>query len=265
MLGHPWMRRTNGQGRLSDHEPPRRILAVDIGGSHIKVLASGRTEMRRTSSGPELTPAQMVRAVRKLTSDWRYDVVSIGFPGLAGPRGPVSEPGNLGAGWVGFDFAAAFERPVKIANDAAMQALGSYEGGRMLFLGLGTGLGSALIAERAIVPVELSHLPWRGPKLTLGAVLGKEGLKRFGKKYWRRTLVTVAAQLNKAFLADYVVIGGGNAKYLRELPHGIRIGNNLTAFRGGFRLWGVEDVPVLTGGETEPVPESSPPAEWRLL
>jgi polyphosphate glucokinase len=241
---------------------PSRILVVDIGGTHLKVMASGETQPRKRPSGPELTPSKMVTAVKRLAKGWKYDAVSIGFPGPAGRAGPLSEPGNLGKGWVGFDFAAAFDAPVKVANDAAMQALGSYDGGRMLFVGLGTGLGGALIADRAIVPMELSELPWRRTRETLGDVLSARGLERSGIRQWRKVVDAVGARLMKVFLADYVVLGGGNANRLKELPQGLRLGHNLTAFRGGFRLWHLPEVP-LTSTET-PI-ESRDSGEWRVL
>ena len=217
-----------------------RILTIDIGGSNIKILATGETEPRKRRSGKKLTPAKMVEIVRQLAEGWSYEAISIGYPGLVGNQGPSSEPGNLGAGWVGFDFSSAFELPVRIMNDAAMQALGSYEGGRMLFLGLGTGLGSALISEEIILTLELGHLPYKRGR-TLGEMLGREGLKRLGKADWRRVVMEVAPSLMQAFLADSVVLGGGNAKKLKDLPSGVRLGHNLTAFRGGFRLWNIED------------------------
>jgi polyphosphate glucokinase len=242
-----------------------KILVVDIGGTKVKILATGQTEPRKALSGRELTPGQLVEIVTKLAEGWEYEVISIGYPGLAGDHGPRSEPGNLGPGWVGFDFAAAFNRPVKLINDAAMQALGCYEGGRMLFLGLGTGLGSALISENSIVPLELGRLSARrGP--TLGALLGRRGLKRVGVSAWREAVSESASQLMEVFAADYVVIGGGNAKRLKRLPHGVRVGNNLTAFRGGFRLWGVDDVPIHapSAGHSDVIvtPIS---ATWRLI
>src|SRR5947209_9977602 len=187
-----------------------KVLAVDIGGTKIKVLAAGELESRKAVSGRGLTPTHMVEIVRDLADGWDYEVISIGYPGLVGPAGPRSEPGNLGPGWVGFDFAAAFDHPVKIANDAAMQALGSYEGGRMLFLGLGTGLGSALIAENVIVPLELGRLPYRR-RQTLGEALGRAGLKKVGKATWRKRVGEAAPTLMAALLADYGVPGGGNA------------------------------------------------------
>jgi polyphosphate glucokinase len=240
------------------------ILALDIGGSKLKVLATGPSEPRRASSGRRLGPARMVELVRSLAEGWPYEAVSIGYPGLTGDAGPRSEPGNLGFGWVGFDSAAAFERPVKIINDAAMQALGSYEGGRMLFLGFGTGLGSALIAENVIVPLELGDLPFR-KGLSLGDVLGRQGLERLGRRPWARAVRRLIPPLIAAFAVDYIVVGGGNAKRLGMLPHGVRRGHNLTAFRGGFRLWGVEDVPAHTpdGGHAPHEPPESLP--WRLI
>jgi polyphosphate glucokinase len=212
------------------------VLTVDIGGSSIKVLASGHTEPRKRRSGKNLTPAKMVEIVQDLAEGWDYEAVSIGYPGLVGNQGPSSEPVNLGPGWVGFDFSSAFGLPVRIMNDAAMQALGSYEGGRMLFLGLGTGVGSTLITEEVILTLELGQLPYKRGE-TLGEALGRQGLKRLGKTAWRRAVTDMASALMKAFLADSVVIGGGNAKKLKELPPGVRQSHNLTAFRGGFRLW----------------------------
>lgn len=245
-----------------------KILAVDIGGSHVKVLCSEHTKPRKAPTGKDFTPTKMVKAVKELAEGWTWDHVSIGYPGLVGASGPLSEPGNLGTGWVGFDFAAAFGCPMKIANDATMQALGSYDGERMFFLGLGTGIGAALIADRTIVPMELGELPWRGRRTSFGDVLSDRGLRAYGKKKWRRAVCTVASRLIKAFLVDYLVIGGGNARYLEELPHGVRLGHNLTAFRGGFRLWGVEDVRVLstdTPPTDTPAPEPGPELEWRLI
>jgi polyphosphate glucokinase len=243
--------------------PPAKILVVDIGGTKIKVLASGHTEPRKIGSGKTLTPVKMVEAVKELTSDWEYDAVSIGYPGMVGGHGPRSEPGNLGAGWVGFNFAAAFDRPVRVINDAAMQALGSYEGGRMLFLGLGTGLGSALIAENDIIPLELGQLS-HSDGYRLGEVLGKKGLERLGKEAWCEAVKQAVAALTLAFVADYVVLGGGNAKKMKGQLPGIRLGHNLTAFRGGLRLWNIDHVPTLSaeGGLSTP---PRPPSEWRVI
>jgi predicted NBD/HSP70 family sugar kinase len=242
---------------------PSKILVVDIGGSKVKILATGQTEPRKTTSGKSLTPAKMVEAVKKLASDWDYEAVSVGYPGLVGAHGPRSEPGNLGAGWVGFNFAVAFDRPVRVINDAAMQALGSYEGGRMLFLGLGTGLGSALISENAIIPLELGQL-WHKEGGTLGAALGKKGLERLGKEAWTAVVKEVVAALTVAFVADYVVLGGGNAKKLKGLLPGIRLGHNLTAFRGGQRVWNIEYVPTLSA-DGDPAAPPRPPSEWRVI
>ncbi len=238
-----------------------KVLAVDVGGTKIKVLATGHHEPRKAASGRGLTPARMIEIVRRLAKDWEFEAISIGYPGLVGPGGPRSEPGNLGPGWVGFDYAAAFDHPVKFSNDAAMQALGSYEGGRMLFLGLGTGLGSALIAENVIVPLELGRLPYRR-RQTLGEILGRRGLRSIGKPAWKKIVAQMASMLMGAFVADYVVLGGGNAKLLKVPPSGCRMGHNLTAFRGGFRLWGLEGVPVLG---TDHLDVAAPAAEWRLI
>jgi predicted NBD/HSP70 family sugar kinase len=248
----------------ADPAPPAAILAVDIGGSRVKMLATGQHEPRRTRSGPDMTPQAMVDAVRELTADWAYDAVSIGYPGQVGADGPRAEPGNLGPGWVGFNFAAAFGKPVRMLNDAAMQALGSYDGGRMLFLGLGTGLGSALIAESVIVPLELGRLPGRRGR-ALGEVLGRAGLDRLGKKKWRQVVARVVPALMAATLADYVVVGGGNAKKLRHPPPGVRLGHNLAAFRGGFRLWHVDDVPTLSDVERQPATPAPTAPDWRVI
>jgi hypothetical protein len=231
---------------------PKSILAIDIGGTKVKLLATGHTEPRKAPTGKEFTPAQLVEVVREQARDWEYEAISIGYPGLVGPHGPRSEPGNLGPGWVGFDFAAAFEKPVKMINDAAMQALGSYEGGRMLFLGLGTGLGSALITGHVIIPLELGKLPF-DDKRTLGQVLGRDGLEKLGKNDWRDAVNRTVTALMGAFVADYVVIGGGNAKNVKGLPPGARMGHNQTAFRGGFRIWSVEDVweLAMSGAESQ--------------
>jgi len=240
-----------------------QILTVDIGGSNIKILATGKTKTRKYPSSKKLTPTKLVEIVRELAEGWDYEAISIGYPGLVGDHGPSSEPGNLGSGWVGFNFSSAFNLPVRIVNDAAMQALGSYEGGRMLFLGLGTGLGSALITERIILTLELGELLYEG-KEALGNVLGRQGMKRLGKSVWRQTLIDVLPALMKALLADSIVLGGGNAKNLKELPHGVRLGHNLTAFRGGFRLWNVEDTQTLSAEDRQHYTPQSP-GEWMLI
>src|SRR5256886_601400 len=213
-----------------------KILAIDIGGTHVKVLATGRRKHLQIDSGPTLTPKKMVAAVRAATGGWKFDGVSIGYPGPVVHGHPVAEPHNLGRGWVGFNFGKAFGLPVKIINDAAMQALGSYRGGRMLFLGLGTGLGSALIVDGVLEPMELAHLPYKNGR-TYEDYVGLAGLKRLGKKKWRRHVTDVVEQLENALQADYVVLGGGNTKLLNPLPPGTRLGANANAFIGGFRLW----------------------------
>jgi polyphosphate glucokinase len=213
-----------------------RILAVDVGGTHVKVLATGKKVARKIDSGPTMTARQMVREVKRATADWVYDAVSIGYPGPVLHDRPVAEPRNLGAGWVGFDYRKAFGKPVKMVNDAAMQALGSYKGGRMLFLGLGTGLGSALVVDGVLEPTELAHLPYRKGR-TYEDYVGLRGLERFGRKKWSKHVEEVCEQLKTALQADYVVIGGGNVDKLHEMPPGARAGSNAHAFLGGFRLW----------------------------
>jgi polyphosphate glucokinase len=215
---------------------PRRVLAIDVGGSHVKMRVSGRREEREFESGPGMTPRQMVAGIRKLTGDWQYDAVSIGYPGVVVHGKIVTEPYNLGRGWVGFDFRKAFGRPTLLMNDAAMQAIGSYEGGRMLFLGLGTGLGSALIVDGTVAPMELAHLPYKGGR-SYEDYVGDRGRRRLGPKKWRRTVAAVVEQLSKAVEADYVVLGGGNARKLKKMPKNARLGNNEFAFLGGFRIW----------------------------
>jgi polyphosphate glucokinase len=213
-----------------------KVLVIDVGGSHIKVLVTGRKTPIKIPSGPKMTASTIARELRKAVAGWTYDVVSIGYPGVALHGKPVSEPRNLGAGWVGFRFTKAFGRPVTVINDAAMQALGSYKGGRMLFLGLGTGLGSALIIDGVLEPTELAHLPYKKGR-TYEDYVGKAGLKRLGKKKWRRHVLDVVIRLKAALEADDVVIGGGNARLLDRLPRGVRLGANANAFLGGYRLW----------------------------
>jgi len=213
-----------------------KILVIDIGGTNVKLLATGQKKRVVIPSGPRMTPAKMVAAVRAATADWKYDAVSIGYPGVVIHGRPIIEPRHLARGWVGFDFKKAFRRPVKIVNDAAMQALGSYHGGRMLFLGLGTGLGSALIVDHVLEPMELAHLLYRKGR-TYEHYLGLAGLKRQGKKKWRHQVNEVVQQLKSAVEADYVVLGGGNARLLKKLPPGTRLGHNSNAFQGGYRLW----------------------------
>jgi len=211
------------------------VLVVDIGGTHVKVLATGQKVHRECDSGPTLTPKQMVAGVKKLVADWKYEAISIGYPGPVLRNRPVSEPWNLGKGWVGFDFEAAFKCPVKVVNDAAMQALGSYKAGKMLFLGLGTGLGSAMVVDGIIEPMELGHLPYK--KATFEDYVGIRGVKKYGQKKWRSFVTDVVKRLIAALEPDDVVLGGGNVKKLKELPFGRRAGDNDNAFLGGFRVW----------------------------
>jgi polyphosphate glucokinase len=215
---------------------PKRILVVDVGGTRVKLLVTGQTLKRTMDSGPRLTPRAMVAGVKKLTADWAYDVVSIGLPAPVVRGRVVADPVNLGKGWMGFDFAEAFDRPAKVVNDAAMQAIGAYRGGRMLFLGIGTGLGSALILNGHLEPLEVAHLPYRKGR-TFEDYVGLRGLKRLGKKRWRKHVLTVVALLRRAFLPEDVVLGGGNAKHLTALPEGARMGSNAHAFKGGYELW----------------------------
>jgi polyphosphate glucokinase len=212
-----------------------KVLVVDVGGTHVKILATGKRVRREFPSGPTMTPDQMVAGVLQLSRDWKFDVVSIGYPGLALHGKPVAEPHNLARGWVGFDFEVAFQRPVKLMNDAAMQALGSYKGGRLLFLGLGTGLGSAFIVDGIVEPMELAHLPYK--KATFEDYVGVRGLEKHGLKKWRREVEDVVARLTAALEPDEVAIGGGNAKKLKGPPPGARLVDNACAFQGGLRMW----------------------------
>lgn len=213
------------------------ILVIDIGGTHVKALATGQKLHRQFDSGKFMTPKLMAAGVRKLVADWKYDVISIGYPGPVIRDQPVLDPWNLGPGWVKFNFPKAFQRPCKLVNDAAMQALGSYRSGKMLFLGLGTGLGSTLIVEGHLAPMELAHLPYR--KSTFEDYVGVRGLKKYGKKKWRKLVFDVVERLTAALEPDDVVLGGGNIHKLEQLPPLCRPGDNENAFRGGFRLWEV--------------------------
>jgi polyphosphate glucokinase len=212
-----------------------KVLVVDVGGTSVKIAAPGQGEPRKFESGPAMTARQMVDGVRKLAAGWRYDRVAIGYPGVVKRNQPVTEPHNLAPGWVKFDYAAAFGCPVRIINDAALQALGSYKGGTMLFLGLGTGLGSTLVVDGVVVPMELAHLSYR--KATYEDYVGVRARERLGKKKWRKQVATVVEHLSAAFCPDDVVLGGGNSKQLTELPPGCRLGDNDNAFTGGVRLW----------------------------
>jgi polyphosphate glucokinase len=215
----------------------RTVLSIDIGGSHVKVMTDKERVRREFESGPDLTARDMVKKVQDLTKDWSYDVISVGYPGPVVHNRPLREPYNLGHGWEGFDFEEAFGRPTKVVNDALMQAIGSYQGGRMLFLGLGTGLGSAMIVDGVFEPMELGHLPYRKGK-TFEDDVGAAGLKRLGKKKWRKVVDDVIARLFAALEPDYVVLGGGNAEMVDNPPKKVRFGDNANAFEGGFRMWG---------------------------
>jgi predicted NBD/HSP70 family sugar kinase len=220
----------------SGRRPPRRILVIDVGGTHIKFRVDGRGRIFRFPSGPRLGPESMTRKVLKRAEGLRYDAVSIGYPGLVFHGRIAAEPHNLGKGWMDFDFAAAFGKPVRIVNDAAIQAIGSYRGGRMLFLGLGTGLGATLIIDGVVEPTEIGHMPYRRGR-TFEDFIGERGRRRLGTRKWRRAVADVVAHLETAFEADYVVLGGGNAARLRKLPPGARRGDNRNAFVGGVRVW----------------------------
>lgn len=214
----------------------QRILVLDVGGTHVKVVVTGRKQPIEIPSGPALTPKAMVKRVNQALTGRPYDVVSIGYPGPVVHGHPVREPYNLGGGWVGFNFRKAFGRPVKIVNDAAMQALGGYKRGKLLFLGLGTGLGSAMIVDGILEPMELAHLPYKNGK-SYEDYVGLRGLKRLGRRKWERHVGKVVALLRVALEPEQIVLGGGNAKKLRKLPPGTIRGNNHNAFKGGFRLW----------------------------
>jgi polyphosphate glucokinase len=224
----------------------KTILAVDVGGSHVKVMVNRGLTKREFVSGPHLSAKEMVKQVKDLTADWSYDVVSIGYPGPVVHNRPLAEPHNLGRGWVGFNFAKAFGCPTQVVNDALMQALGSYEGRRMLFLGLGTGLGSAMIVDGILEPMELGHLPYHKGR-TFEDDVGAAGLERLGKKKWRQKVADIVKHFVAALEPDYVVLGGGNAEKLGRLPRKARLGNNANAFKGGFRLWDARTAKKISG------------------
>jgi len=213
-----------------------KILVIDVGGNNVKLLVSGHQKPRKFPSGPSFTARQMVSEVKRVTEGWKWDVVSIGLPSPVRDGRPLEEPVNLGSGWVRYDYRRGLGKPVRMLNDAAMQALGSYRGGRMLFLGLGTGLGAALVLEGLVQPLEIAHLPYRSG-LTYEDFLGKRAQDRMGKRRWRRMVHEIVPRLRDAFQVDDVVIGGGNSKQLKDLPPGTRRGDNKNAFAGGFRLW----------------------------
>jgi len=214
---------------------PANVLVVDIGGTHVKILATGQKEHREFPSGPKLSARDMVAGVKKAASGWKYDAISIGYPGVVINNRPLADPWNLGAGWRGYNFEKEFKRPVKVINDAAMQALGSYNGGKMLFLGLGTGLGSAMVVDGIVEPMELGHLPYRNR--TFEDYVGVAGRKRLGQKRWEQAVKDVIVRLIAALEPEDVVLGGGNVNNLKKLPPGCRTGDNANAFVGGFRLW----------------------------
>jgi polyphosphate glucokinase len=234
--------------KIPGNASARRILVIDVGGMHVKLRIDARGPIQKFVSGPQMAPASMMRRILKLTRKRAYDAVSIGYPGLAFRGRIVAEPHNLGKGWVGFDFEKAFGKPVKVINDAAMQAIGSYRGGRMLFLGLGTGLGATLIIDGVVEPTEVGHMPYKRGR-TFEDYVGERGRQRLGTRKWRKKVNDVIEQLKLAFEADYVVLGGGNAVRLKSLPQGVRLGANRNAFSGGLRLWQQGNGPLrLRGG-----------------
>lgn len=214
----------------------RRVLVLDVGGTHVKMRIGTRGPIREFKSGRKLNASQMVAGVLKMTADWRYEVISIGFPGVVVHGKIAAEPHNLGTGWIGFDFQKAFSKPVRLINDAALQAVGSYRGGRMLFLGLGTGLGVTLILDGVIEPMEIGHMPYKHGR-SYEAYVGERGYRRLGTKKWRKVVTQVVEQLSSVLEADYVVLGGGNVRKLKKLPRGVYRGDNRNAFIGGVRLW----------------------------
>ncbi len=213
-----------------------KTLVIDVGGTNVKVLATGKRTPIKIPSGTHMTPRRMVAEVSAATADWRYDRISIGFPGPVKNDHPLREPWNLGKGWVGFDFQRAFKKPVQLINDAAMQALGSYDGGRMLFLGLGTGLGSTMIHDGTLIPLELAHLPYRDGQ-SYEEWVGNAGMHDLGKKRWRKHVLEIIELFKAALEVDYIVLGGGNARHMKDLPRYVRVGSNANAFKGGYRMW----------------------------
>jgi polyphosphate glucokinase len=233
----------------SASKDPKKVLVIDVGGTNVKVLASGKRDSLKIPSGPHMTPAKMVKDIKRLTKDWEYECVSIGFPGPVVHGQPLREPRNLGKGWINFDFTKAFGYPVKLINDAAMQAIGSYRGGRMLFLGLGSGLGSAIVIDGVVGPMELGHLPYKNGK-TFEEYVGAAALKRLGRKKWQRHVAEAVTLLRDALEPEYVVLGGGNVGKLKQVPPDIRLGDNRKAFVGGFRLWdGSVKTPTRVSGQ----------------
>ncbi len=235
-----------------------KVLVIDVGGTHIKIASTDNPVPVKVVSGPSMTPKQMVADVLAATLDWEYDSISIGYPGPVALDRPIAEPHNLGSGWVGFPYDTALPKPIRFINDAAMQALGGYSGGKMLFIGIGTGLGTALIVDDVIVPLELAHLPYKKGK-TYEEYIGLVGLEKQGKKLWRESVLDVVAILRAAFVVDYVVLGGGNAKLMKQLPEGVRLGANSNAIMGGIALWSRPDAPQprSTAPKTIEVPPAS--------
>jgi polyphosphate glucokinase len=246
----------DNSGMATPPPDPKHILVIDVGGSHVKIRMGLRGQIRRFESGPDMTAADMARQARRLARDLPYEVVSIGYPGLVLRGRIAAEPYNLGPGWVGHDFQKSFGRPVRVINDATMQALGSYEGGRMLFLGLGTGLGATLILDGAVEPMEIGHMPYKRGR-TFEDYIGERGRKRLGNKKWRQAVAEVITRLKEVLEADYVVLGGGNAARLKELPEGVRLGDNLNAFKGGLQLWRGDDTLAVSSRRQRAAPGSS--------
>jgi polyphosphate glucokinase len=213
-----------------------KVLVIDIGGTHIKLASTDHPVPTKIISGPTMTAKQMVKDVLEATADWEYDAITIGYPGPVDKERPLSDPHNLAPGWVGFPYQSALPKPIRFMNDAAMQALGGYRGGKMLFLGTGTGLGSAFVQDGIVVPLELAHLPYKKGR-TYEEYIGLAGLQRRGKKRWRASVLDIVARFRAAFVADYVVLGGGNAKLMRELPEGVVLGANSNAIAGGIAIW----------------------------
>lgn len=264
--------RVNGSGKLvgaaSGGEIKTRgkalnVLVVDIGGTHVKILASGEAEPRKFASGPEMSPKEIIAGVKDLAKDWKYDVVSIGYPAPVLRNRPLMDPYNLAPGWVKFDFERAFERPLKLMNDASMQALGSYQGGKLLFLGLGTGLGSAMVVDGIVVPMELGHLPYK--KGTYEDYAGLRGIQKRGRKKWERHVKEIVSRLTFALLPEDVVLGGGNVKKLKELPQGCRVGDNANAFLGGFRLWEQPETASLSQQQVPKLLNTEGIRKWRHM
>ena len=214
----------------------KRVLVIDVGGSHVKLMISRNGKRKKFESGKSLTPRKLVAGIKKEIGDWKFDVIAIGFPSPIYKGSIAQDPKHLGKGWVGFNFRKAFKKPVRVMNDAAMQALGSYEGGRMLFLGLGTGLGSALLYDRTVLSLELGDLPYLDDQ-SVEDWVGDGGFKKYGQKRWQTEVKRVVSELKKSFIADYIVLGGGNAKCVQRLPAGTALGHNRNAFTGGARLW----------------------------